>query len=45
VFLCENLRFHIEEIGSGEDAKGQKVKASKEAVNTFQEQLSRYCTR
>lgn len=42
VFLCENLRFHMEEIGSEAPAKGQPpVKASAEAKAAFQEALSR----
>lgn len=39
VFLLENLRFHIEEEGS-KKVDGQKVKADKEAVTKFREQLS-----
>lgn len=41
VFLTENLRFHIEETGSGVNAQGQKVKATPEAVTLFRRQLSR----
>lgn len=40
VFLCENLRFHIEETGSSVNARGEKVKANPEAVSRFQEALS-----
>jgi phosphoglycerate kinase len=39
VFLLENLRYHIEEEGSKKTAEG-KVKASKEAVETFRKQLT-----
>lgn len=39
VFLLENLRFHIEEEGS-KKVDGVKVKADKEAVTKFREQLS-----
>jgi len=41
VLLCENLRFHMEEIGSGEDEKGQKVKCKPDQVAKFQQDLSR----
>lgn len=41
VILLENLRFHVEEEGKGVDAEGQKVKASKEAVDTFRASLSK----
>ena len=27
IFLCENVRFHVEEEGSSKDASGKKVKA------------------
>lgn len=40
VFLLENLRFHIEEEGKGLDADGNKIKADKDAVETFRKQLS-----
>lgn len=40
VFLCENLRFHIEETGSSKDAHGNKVKAESEAVERFRKALS-----
>jgi phosphoglycerate kinase len=39
VFLLENLRFHIEEEGS-KKVDGEKVKASKEDVAKFREQLT-----
>ena len=39
VILLENLRFHIEEEGSRK-VDGQKVKASKEDVEKFRQQLS-----
>jgi phosphoglycerate kinase len=39
VILLENLRFHLEEEGKGVDAAGNKVKASKEDVQKFQESL------
>ena len=39
VILLENLRFHIEEEGSGVDAQGKKVKATDEQVTKFREQL------
>lgn len=35
VILLENLRFHVEEEGSGKDEAGNKVKASKEDVDAF----------
>jgi phosphoglycerate kinase len=40
VVLLENLRFHLEEEGKGKDAEGKKVKADKEAVNKFRQQLT-----
>jgi len=39
VILLENLRFHIEEEGKGVDSAGNKVKASKEDIQKFQESL------
>lgn len=39
VILLENLRFHREEEGKGVDAAGNKVKASKEEVEKFQQSL------
>jgi len=41
VFLLENVRFHIEEEGKGVDKDGNKVKANKEDIKKFQEQLTR----
>ncbi|EFA79539.1 phosphoglycerate kinase [Heterostelium album PN500] len=47
LILLENLRFHIEEEGSGVDAAGKKVKADPENVKKFRESLSKlgdvYC--
>lgn len=40
VVLLENLRFHAEEEGSKKDAEGKKVKADKESVAKFREQLT-----
>ncbi|XP_033606550.1 phosphoglycerate kinase isoform X2 [Cryptotermes secundus] len=39
VILLENLRFHVEEEGKGVDEKGNKVKASAEAVTKFRASL------
>lgn len=41
VFMCENLRFHIEETGSGIHQDGQQIIASPEDVTKFREGLSR----
>jgi len=41
VILLENVRFHIEEEGSGVDKEGKKVKAAKDDVTRFQEALTR----
>lgn len=41
VILLENLRFHVEEEGKGVDAAGAKIKASADAVKSFQESLRR----
>ncbi|CAD51907.1 phosphoglycerate kinase [Plasmodium falciparum Santa Lucia] len=41
VILLENLRFHIEEEGKGVDANGNKVKANKEDVEKFQNDLTK----
>lgn len=41
VILLENVRFHIEEEGKGKDASGEKIKADKDAVNTFRAQLTK----
>lgn len=39
MILLENLRFHIEEEGSGVDTQGKKVKATEEQVTSFRQQL------
>lgn len=39
VILLENLRFHTEEEGKGINEAGDKVKASKEAVDAFRKSL------
>ena len=41
VILLENLRFHVEEEGKGEDKDGNKVKASSEDVEKFRAGLSK----
>lgn len=41
VILLENLRFHIEEEGKGVNEKGEKVKASKEQIEAFQQSLTK----
>jgi len=41
IVLLENLRFHVEEEGSGVDASGKKIKADEAAVKKFRESLSR----
>jgi len=41
VVLLENLRFHVEEEGTGVDEHGKKVVADKEAVQRFRASLSR----
>jgi len=41
VILLENLRFHVEEEGKGENEKGGKTTASKEATAAFQNSLSK----
>jgi phosphoglycerate kinase len=41
VVLLENLRFHVEEEGTGVDGAGKKVKADEAAVKKFRESLSR----
>ncbi|KAN0029864.1 hypothetical protein ACTA71_008001 [Dictyostelium dimigraforme] len=41
IILLENLRFHIEEEGSGVDAEGKKVKANPEKVKEFRESLTK----
>lgn len=40
VFLLENLRFYIEEEGSGLDDGGKKIKAEQSAVEKFREKLT-----
>ena len=41
VVLLENLRFHVEEEGKGEDKDGNKTKASKEDVEKFRQGLTK----
>jgi phosphoglycerate kinase len=41
VILLENLRFHVEEEGSGVDKDGKKIKASEENVKKFRESLTK----
>lgn len=41
IILLENCRFHVEEEGSGVDAEGNKIKATKEAVDAFRAALTR----
>merc|ERR1712078_794483 len=40
VFLLENLRFHVEEEGKGQDADGNKIKADPEATAKFRKSLA-----
>jgi phosphoglycerate kinase len=40
VILLENLRFHAEEEGSSKDADGKKIKADKDAVAKFRQDLT-----
>jgi phosphoglycerate kinase len=40
IYLCENVRFHIEEEGSTKDKDGKKIKAEPEKVKQFQEKLT-----
>lgn len=40
VILLENLRFHPEEEGSYKDEEGKKVKADKDKVEKFREELT-----
>lgn len=40
VFLCENLRFHMEEVGKGV-VNGKEVKATTEQIQLFRDKLSR----
>ena len=41
VILLENLRFHVEEEGKGEDKDGNKVKADKAKVDEFRKGLTK----
>jgi len=41
IFLLENLRFHIEEEGSGKDKDGKSIKASSSDVAKFRESLTK----
>ena len=41
ILLLENLRFHVEEEGKGVDANGEKIKATKEATETFRASLAK----
>jgi len=41
VILLENLRFHVEEEGSGVDKDGKKVKAKEEDVQKFRQSLTK----
>lgn len=41
VVLLENLRFHVEEEGKGEDKDGNKIKAEKEDVEKFRKGLTK----
>uniref|UniRef100_A0A1B6KMX8 Phosphoglycerate kinase n=1 Tax=Graphocephala atropunctata TaxID=36148 RepID=A0A1B6KMX8_9HEMI len=41
IFLLENLRFHLEEEGHGEDTSGNKIYAPMEAIRAFRQSLSR----
>jgi phosphoglycerate kinase len=41
IILLENLRFHVEEEGSGVDAEGKKFKAKPEAVAAFRASLTK----
>jgi phosphoglycerate kinase len=43
IFLCENLRFHVEEQGKGLDRQRKKIKADKAKVKAFQQALSKHC--
>ena len=43
IFMLENLRFHLAEVGSGEDENKKKIKASAEEIQQFRSDLSR-CT-
>jgi phosphoglycerate kinase len=41
VILLENLRFHVEEEGKGVDKDGNKIKATKEQTEAFQNSLTK----
>ncbi|KAM6185144.1 phosphoglycerate kinase 2 [Rhynchocyon petersi] len=41
VILLENLRFHVEEEGKGQDASGKKIKAEPANVDAFRASLSK----
>lgn len=41
IFLCENLRFHIEEEGKGVDENGNKIKATPEQIQSFRASLTK----
>lgn len=41
LILLENLRFHVEEEGSGKDESGNKIKAKPENVETFRQSLTK----
>lgn len=41
VILLENLRFHVEEEGKGVDKDGNKIKATKEQSEAFQNSLTK----
>jgi phosphoglycerate kinase len=40
ILVLENLRFHLEEEGKGLNSKGETVKASKEDIEKFRQELS-----
>ena len=40
IFLCENVRFHVEEEGSYKTPEKKKIKADPEKVKQFRQQLS-----
>ena len=42
IILLENVRFHVEEEGSGKDAEGNKIKADPAKVAEFRAKLSTY---
>jgi len=41
IFLCENLRFHLEETGKGINEKQEEIKASKSDIAKFSKELSK----